>query len=230
MSFIIKKKNLIGTLLFVPFLKTDIYKYMLPAVDIIFDCCIVVSFFYLMYHYALSKNICSYDRKFECLVLLFIIVSIFSTVINDAELIYCIKAFFKIITMYLYIEIFFIQKNCSVNCMYYPMMCLFVLNILSYILYPNGMYSSIGANGNFYSNENWILGGKNAYYYYLLFAIVLKLIRNDENKAFRVDKLICDMSFWIIVIFNLFILSASMTSIIGICMIVAYLLFNRFII
>lgn len=230
MNFVVKKKDLLGTVLFVPFLKTEIYKYMLPIVDIIFDCFMVAGFCYLMYLYVFSANRRNYDRKLELCGILFIIISLFSTVINDAELVYCIKAFFRIVAMYLYIEVIFIQRQCSVNCMYYPIMLLFVINILSYILYPNGMYSSIGANESFYSDENWILGGKNAYYYYLLFAIVLKLIRDDEDKTFCIDKIFYDMFFWTIVGVNLFIISGSMTSIVGIGMIMVYMLFNRFII
>ena len=54
MNFVVKKKDLLGTVLFVPFLKTEIYKYMLPIVDIIFDCFMVAGFCYLMYLYQIQ--------------------------------------------------------------------------------------------------------------------------------------------------------------------------------
>lgn len=221
MSLVVKEKNLLGMILFIPFLKTEFYKYMFPVIDFIFNCALILCFIYLAYEYVIAGKGKNCDRKLEVISIFFIAANIYSTIINQGVLLECIIAFIKIIAIYLYVEVIIIKKKCSINCMYYPLLLLLLLNILSYAFYPNGIYTSFGANGSFYSDRNWIMGGKNAYYYYLLFAITIKLIREDKQ-MFIYNHLFDDIIFYTIIFINIFVMSGSATTIIGICMIVVY--------
>lgn len=108
--------------------------------------------------------------------IIFIIVLIVSTILNNGELNNCIMLGIKILTLCLIVE-FGVKRNTKTFLIAFE----FILSILVYInfitllIYPKGMYMSYVSG---YSS-NWFLGFKNIHILYILPAILLNLINNS---------------------------------------------------
>lgn len=218
-------KNLLGTVCFIPFLKTGAIQYLLPQIDVLMDIWMVLVFFYLSCLWI--KNIKKvYDSSF-ILFFLFFICNLLSTVFNKGNYFGLCSSFLKLFAMYFYIEVMILEKKIDWKCILYPLDLLFVLNVVLWFLYPHGMYTMLDGKGSFFSNENWILGGKNAYFYYILFAIVTRLLRDYSNTLKIGDFLYRNWFACFLYLFNALFISKSATGGIGIILVLFYLLLDK---
>lgn len=117
--------------------------------------------------------------------------------------------------MYFFIKIELLYKRISINCMLYPLNVLLILNIITFIIYPNGMYTMYGSNGSFYSNLVWILGGKNGYFYYIFFALFLYIVKGTKEVNCKKNNSLLYRLFFLLIIISNILISRSATLIVG---------------
>ena len=218
-------KNLFGTICFIPFLKTGAFQYLLPKIDVLMDIWMVLVFFYLsfLWIYNIKKV---YDSLFF-LLFLFFICNLLSTIINKGNYWGLCSSFLKLFAMYFYIEVMILERKVDWKCILLPLDFLFVLNVVLWFLYPHGMYTMLDGKGSFFSNDNWILGGKNAYFYYILFAIVIRLLKDYSNSLKLGDFLCRNWLACILYLINAIFISKSATGGIGVILVLFYLLLDK---
>lgn len=155
-------------------------------------------------------------------------VNIISTFYHDGVISTFIFPFIKLLTMFLYVEVMIIYYRIDWNCIYIPLKILLWINIVCRFLYPEGMYTMIGANGRYYSNQVWLLGGKNAYLYYLILLLLLHMIISSEKPTKNTFKDILEsIKVYILVYVNAFWLSGSVTTIIGVLMLTIFFFLEK---
>ncbi len=108
-----------------------------------------------------------------------------------------------------------LKKDFDFDTILLPLVLLFSANIISFLLYPKGMYTMIGANGEFYSSEVWLMGGKNAYFYYIVFAITISLLKTCTRNKDITQQIKTNYILFALCLINIFICSKSSTAIIG---------------
>lgn len=223
-GFLKKKINLKGTLCFIPFLKTGAIEYFSHLLSVLIDVWMICVFLYL-----LKMWIFKYRKSDRFLLLLFVffIATGVSTYLNDGVWYQYFAYLLKITTVFLYVKLLFINEKIDFDCMLLPIKLLFLLNIISFIVYPNGMYTMIGTNGNFYSNEVWIMGGKNSYFFYITFSIVISMLKYYFIKPTISYGIKRDFWLYILCFVNIFLCSKSSTTIVGFILLMLYIILEE---
>ena len=212
---VISRKNTMAFLLFLPFLKPSSLEYVTPILDTAMDVGVMLSLLTLLFQWL------QYDRRIDWFGFgLFLFWSFHGIVtqFNHGMLFTWMVAAGKTIAAYLYVRIWIIKKKVSYKPLYYALYTLFVLNILSFIVFRNGLYSyqedtSEGA-------QSWILGYKNAYFNLFFFAFFLRwLILHEKashpKKGRGITFNVESVFFYLVGCVNVFIVSKSSTTMIG---------------
>ncbi len=213
----IKTGDILGVALLIPFLKPGLLGAVSPLLDKIFDISKIVSMLILILIF-LAKRL-TLDKMFF-IVVAWCFSMILSSVCNDLRSIdwwTLIKTVAMLIATYLYIRVIFLYYGADYMKVLIPIEMLLIVNIISWILFPEGMASTHWFNGVLYSRKNWLLGTKNSYFPFLFFALVLlKLgIYRDNKKRGIHQAVLC-----LICIINILCISKSATGTIAILLMV----------
>ncbi len=223
----LKYNHIFGGLLFLSFMKPSSFGYISPLLDSIFDGLLVFTLLYLLFKFLVTKNL-HFDLFFWG-ICFFWILHAYSTRLNEqGQMFSLVIICAKYVAVYLYVRVEIIQSKISPMCMLVPLEVLMFINIVFFFMYPKGMYTMIGSNGSYYSDQVWIMGGKNGYFYYIFFAFAIFLLENEKMKIYSTTQnIIHRVIFYGLVLINTFIISKSATLIIGVTMILVYLILER---
>ncbi len=213
MTLKIKRKDFFSALMFIPFLKMSSLEHVAPWLEFVFDASIIVVFLYLGLEWFKSKL--KPDYLFYGL-LIFWGIQIITTIVHDGEIFLCLASTFKYFAVYFFVRVVLIKWNMSFDTMIVPIEILLVLNILTWILMPGGLYREDWNTGT-----NYLLGMKNAYFYYMAFFILAVELKNYEYRQKhrhyerKTQKFINRTLPIILAVFNVLVISKSLTTIIG---------------
>lgn len=153
-------------------------------------------------------------------LLLFIVLILFSTLLNDAASVNIfIKSFMKIVSLALFIDwvIEYNSKN-IIRGLYYSLYIVILINFLTIVIYPNGLYSGSYIN-------NWFLGYDNTHIFWYIPALVLSLI-NLKFKGKKID--ILTIVLFVIISYSVYY-CFSANSVVAYTLFLAYLFLNKYI-
>ena len=216
-------KDFIGLLVFFPFLKTTAWHYLYPVIDVLFDVWLTISFMCLSYRFVLIKD----KKSYISLVIIFFFLSlVLSTIYNHGTYFALVTNFIRLSAMYMFVIVFIVKEKISYDVILIPLNLLFVINILCWLVFPNGMYTMIDGKGSFFSSQVWIVGGKNIYFVFILFGIVINELRK-QSKSRGIDYNYRNLIIAILYVFNILIISKSATGIIGVLLLYSFPLIDK---
>ena len=100
------------------------------------------------------------------------------TYINQGNTSYCFKMLFTIIGIAMIYEHFSVDYEDFVNAELIAYEILIYINLISILMFPNGLYKTI-------SNKNWFLGYYNSHIQYFLPALIFALLYNGKKAVIR---------------------------------------------
>lgn len=228
----IRKTDLLAVLLFLPFFNLESFKYLMPVLSFASMFGVVFVLLFLFFAFFWIKRI-HLDKYFWGLIV-FWAWHFFLTYHFEGEWSPLVGATVRTVAMYFYIRIIILYYRASTKYILFLFIGLFAVNLITFFLFPQGMYTMYGSNGSFYSNEVWILGGKNGYFCFMFFAIALYLLNfryyscdfkttGIHYKRKKMNNLFLSFMFYFLIVINTFLVSKSVTLMIGISMIIVYL-------
>ena len=156
--------TLVSLLLLLPFLTPESIQYLSPVADYIFDCWLFLAAFIILILYIIRGK----TSPVIVVITVYELVVLFSTVINSGAVLINIKNLVLTIGLCMLIDL---QLNTRpgrfLKILFFVLSGMVIINLLTVILYPNGLYKS-----EFYI-RNWFLGYKNVHtlYIYPLLAV-----------------------------------------------------------
>ena len=204
----VKKKNILGALLMIPFLKLRSFEYIVPTLDITFDIGKVVALIVLVVLYVKISPSTRPDKMFVA-VGLWCISYILSMLNNLGNTSYwnTFREIATVIAAYLYVVTMVVHYRINLRLIQRLLEFILIINLISWCFFPDGIYTLKSSFGGIYSRRNWIVGPKNCYFIYVYAALVIHALTCFERgKKHRVLFLYC------ICALNMFLLSESSTA------------------
>lgn len=154
---------------------------------------------------------------FELLMILFCFILLFSTILNRGELTTAIMNAIQLLILCFVVNYGF-NKNTSIflNSFEFFLYLLVVINFLTVLLFPNGLYESHSIS--FFTTNNWFLGFKNNHIVYIIPAILISSI----NSIYSYHHISFRTKFLFLVSFITVLLVKSGTSIFGLSIILIF--------
>jgi O-antigen ligase len=204
-------KIFIYILLLLPFFKVPYLTYLYPSLTIIYNIFLFLSAITLVILTILKKRI----SKIIVLISLFMILVLFSTIINNGSYYSAIINVITVLTLSLLVD-FGINYDLKpfLNAFEFFLFFLVLVNFLTIVIYPNGLYPSI--SDGFRTMSNWFLGYKNNHILFIMPSILISLINSylKSNHMRLKDYLL------IIISILTLVLNKSSTGIVGIALII----------
>lgn len=110
-----------------------------------------------------------------------VLCDVFITFAKDGDIKRCISAFLPALLLCLIAEVYTEHLHILIDCLFFYLLLLVLINGICMILYPDGMYLSLGVEN--YS-ANWFLGYKSSFQYYFLPLLCCALIRIRNKRHF----------------------------------------------
>lgn len=175
---------------------------------------------FLIIVFILTKNKNFKLSKVNLVIILYFIVLNFSTILNNASIFECLYLSFRVITFCLIVEygLRFDTENFLKAVKYYFVFSV-LLNFLSILIYPNGMY--IDKNVGYH--QNWILGYKNIHILFIIPAILFSFLYS----YYKFNKLKLRNYLFLLISIVSIIMVDSSTSLVGLLTITAFIIFNK---
>lgn len=152
-------------------------------------------------------------------ILLFLIILLFSTYINDGNITNCLKSVLQIIILSLIVD-YGIKNDTKtfLNSFEFLLFILSFINLITILIYPTGQY--VNSTGYY---ANWFLGYKNTH---ILFIIPLVLI-SISNSYFKFNKL--RIRNYIVILMSIIstILVANSTGLVGLLIIILFVVLPK---
>lgn len=200
--------------LLIPFFDISYLLNSFPITEKIFDIWLLISIFFLILLFCKDKK---YSKILNYIFLYFAIL-IFSTFINGISLLGCVRYSLKAVGL-CFLTDYGIRNDTKsfLNSLEFWLGFLVISNFISLLLFPDGMYT----NGNF--TNNWILGYKNSHILYILPLIMISLI----NSYYTYGKF--SKKNWLLIILAILslIIAESSTSLIGIFLVTALIIYDE---
>lgn len=152
-------------------------------------------------------------------ILLFLIILLFSTYMNDGNIINCLKSMLQIIILSLIVD-YGIKNDAKIflNSFEFLLFILSFINLITILIYPTGLYTN---STGYYAN--WFLGYKNTH---ILFIIPLVLI-SISNSYFKFNKLKFRNYFVILMSIISTFLVANSTGLVGLLIIILFMVLPK---
>ena len=219
----INKKALLCILTLIPMLKMGSFSVLFPRVDLafdilkIFDLLILGFLTYVKFHRGERFVV---DRIFSLTLLYSFIVTIV-TVVNGGSFFHSIVYCAGLLLVYFWIFLF-VRKITNLSGVIVLFSSVMIIDILTKVTYPQGLFTSYTSEGVWMANENWFLGYKNNYFPIIGFAFI---VFQHENTA-KKNKKISAFAFYTLCFLEIFYVSKSATSLVAAMMIIIYLIFK----
>lgn len=202
-----------------PHMKPDYFKAMVPVADLIFDILRGASFLIIVLWYVLERKPVS---LVVVLVAVWQVLLVYSTFVHKGAVYQSLVECFSVISVVLlYDAAYSNRKSVFISAQMFCFELMVYINLLTEILYPDGLYSS--GNGFVFYTKHWFLGLYNMHtrYYFpaLLFCWLYKEVTGKKLRAYLLmaSILVASIRVW----------SGGTLLSLGIMMIVYSLLKNR---
>ena len=174
-----KKKNwkwiLLYFILLFSFFKPRSLGVFFPTINLIYNYFPYVAFLFVV-GLSLKKNKVS---KIIYFIVLYLIILLFSTLINNGDISSCISTIVQVLTLSLIIDLGMkTHIDSLLEALEFLLYSLILLNFVSILMYPNGMY--LDASGY---RDNWLLGYKNIHILFILPAIAVSYVHSFYKKG-----------------------------------------------
>lgn len=212
------KSKIIYFLLLIPFFEPAYVNVQLSMISKIFDILKIASFvvIFLMYFTAKKKS------KIPIYILIFELILLFSTFVNNGDIKSCIL---NIITIFGLSMICDYGINNNTKSFLFSILLIFeiliTVNLITILLFPNGMYT----NATTLFTENWFLGYDNSHVFIIIPALILSLVYS----YYTINKISFRTIFLFIISFLTIIIRWQATGVTGLILLSLYLLFSKFI-
>ncbi|MCM1541808.1 MAG: O-antigen ligase family protein [Blautia sp.] len=215
----INKKAIMALIFFIPVYKPQSINYLSPLLDTVFNVLLIVFAFILLFigYYKKVKLLDS----FSVCALSYAVIEYAVTIRMRGDLYLLSTYIVRYMYIWLYIRIILIEIQASYEIPLLILKCWFYLNIVSYFLYPEGMYVAIWKINEIYTRENYLMGSKNGYVFPVSFAfLLLYMCINQQNRKMKLK----DTVFVVACYFTVLFISKSSTGIIAMVLLGIYIL------
>lgn len=204
-------------ILLIPFFEIPYFTEYLNKFNTLYDILLIFSFLISALYTFKQKCI----SKINIFIIIMLIILFFSTLINGADILFCLKDIMKILGLSLLTEYGIKHdKNNFIKSASLFLSILVYINLISIIKHPIGLYM----NKTGYI-ENWFLGYKNTHILYILPGILFNFL-NSYNKKSKLT--IYNYIFFIISFISTLLVNNG-TAIIALFIILIFLLFSKYI-
>lgn len=215
-----RKNGLLYTVLYIlliiPLFKPNCISALYPSINSFYNYYLILSAVVITTMYFINCRI----SKNMFLLMLFLLILFFSTVINKGDIYSCLLSILKTLSISFLIDFSISKKSYRVlQAFEFVLSTLVYINFLSLFIYPNGMYIS-NVSGYYH---NWFLGFKNIHILYILPAILFSYLNDylkDKNSSLKTKTLIFVSTISIVKVW-------SATGLVGLFLILLFSLFQK---
>lgn len=210
-------KFIIYVLLLIPFFEPGSISVLYPKIDnIVYEIMFIVSLIIIIL-LTVKKGIVS---KICLYIFIYIFYLFCITILYNGNIKLAVKLGASVIGISLLVE-YALHNDVKIflQSFEFILYTLIIINFISILIYPNGMY---GDNQHYY--ENWFLGYRNSHILFMLPAIIISCI----NSYYTYGKLKTRNYVLILIIAISLLIIKSVTSIIGVMIIVLFILLSKF--
>lgn len=220
-DFKFTKRELIYFLILFPFLKPESFA-QISFLDNIFDFLRIISSVFMIYMIIKDKTFSKFFLSIITFEVILLLITFFKVGFNYIPIIKAVS----IVLLCGYIEtILKRDKNECLNVLNFGFGVLVFANLITMLLYKNGMYLKVNPDGIWSTADNWLLGFKNN----LAMVLLPSLLISGIYSYWKYNKLSISFSVTAFAICLSLFLSRSSTMIIIGFLIIMYILFEKFI-